>query len=385
MGHIMSEATGASKLDKAAETMIDSQGSPLPNTTLMMSTQAPPHVSNSFDCVLFALIGDGFVFLVICLIGVVGNSLSMLTFWPKVHENAMSLMLMSLAVVDTGVLVTYTFMISTPAFCIFFNTCSFYMRYVFMVLTAYFWPLPSALHLASTWHVTLVTFHRYLGVCHPHQFNRWTSMRQTRIQLLVICIASVLYNIPRFVDDMTKTVPGGGRYTIVKTKLGQSTLYGFLYNVGLYYLVIYAIPFASLMYMTIRLLKTLKESKIKKLTMTQAKKDEDDLTLTLVIVVLVYMICQVWNPIRRGLRLGLPYSKKGCGSIYFIFNYLTTLGILVNSAANFFIFCFCGKRFRRHLLQRLRYFRGNRVGAEGSANNGTNKRSGPSRPTQNTS
>ena len=317
--------------------------------------------SETFNCNLLKFITDGIVVLTIFVVGLICNTLAIVVFWPKRKMNSTSFLLIVLAFLDVGVVGTYMINVTISAFCLYFKTCSFYMRYIWVLTTTYLWPVSSALHLASTWQVTLVMFHRYMAACHPHKYTSWTSMAHTRIQIISILVCSMTYNIPRFVDILAKPSPDGSRFIFVATALGKSKIYGYVYDVGLYYIIIYVVPFTALTYMTIRLMRVLQKSRKTHQIMTKAKKEENDLTFTLVIVVLVYMVCQIMNPIRRGLSMGLPAEDLACGKPYSFVSFMTTMGIVLNSSCNFFIYCLCGKGFRRSLLKTLHFGRNNTV------------------------
>ena len=319
----------------------------------MNSTQSiSPNIDYS-SCLLFDFYTLGLTLSLTSLLGTLGNSLSILTFWPTRNENSTSLLLLTLAMVDIGVLITHTVMISPGAFCKYLGSCMTYMNFTFHWMTAYFWPFGSSFHLASTWLVVLVTFNRFIGVCHPHKFKSWMSVKMMKIQIIIIGAGSFVYNLPRFFDDWVKLSPDGTHFDIYLTKLGSSEVFGYFYNVALYYIVIYVIPFSGLIYMSVCLAKAIKDAKAKRAQMTRAKKDEHDLTLSLVIVVIVYMICQILNPIRRVLFAAIPSSSYRCGNpIIFV----TSLGIIINSSINFVIYCIFSPRFRRQLKGKLRNF-----------------------------
>lgn len=314
------------------------------------STVIADLTANTFNCLLFDFLTNGVIVSTFSILGTVGNMLSVLTFWSKRNESATSLLLLSLAIADTGVLVTHAIMICPPAFCPYMGACDKYMKFAFRWMTAYFWPVASTCHLSSTWLIILVMLNRYIGVCHPHKFKAWMSSRQTKIHVCLILVASLVYNLPRFFDDGVRLSATGEEYLFTKSDLGRSSVYHYLYNISLYYLLIYLFPFAMLTYMTIHLIKGLELTKLKRNQMTKSKKEENDVTLTLVVVVIVYMICQILNPVRRLVFLIFPSTNPSCGN-FMIF--LTTLGVIVNSAVNFIIYLICSPRFRYQLLKKI--------------------------------
>ena len=87
---------------------------------------------------------------------------------------------------------------------------------------------------------------------------------------------------------------------------------------------------------------------------TKKAQAENDMTKTLVVVVLMFMSCQLLNPIRRFMFAALPRSHLGCGSFYFYFAYLTPLILAVDVSSHFFIYSVCNKRFKEKLSQKWR-------------------------------
>lgn len=304
--------------------------------------------SPSFNCPLFKLLGEGVVFPMIFILGITCNSLTLLTFRMRLKGNPTALLLMTLAVLDSVVLSVWTLMRATPAVCLYMNSCSIFLSRTFVVMRAYVWPVGSAAHLAGTWVIVFVTFHRFVGVCYPFKAQQWTNIGRTRWHVTIITILSLVYNIPPFVDD-TIQEDSHSKYTLVKTTFGNNEAFNYFYSVGLYYMFIYLIPYTSLIHMSVKLIQVLLHTRKKKVVLNKARKEELEMTFTLVVMIMIFMVCQILNPIRRALALALDPLEQKCGTPYSFISYFSSLGIILNSAVNFVIFCVCGKRFRRDL------------------------------------
>ena len=87
---------------------------------------------------------------------------------------------------------------------------------------------------------------------------------------------------------------------------------------------------------------------------TKKAQAENDMTKTLVAVVLMFMSCQVLNPIRRIMYVVTPSSGRGCGSTYLYFAYFTTPVMVLDAASHFFIYSVCNRRFVEKLSQKWR-------------------------------
>jgi len=68
---------------------------------------------------------------------------------------------------------------------------------------------------------------------------------------------------------------------------------------------------------------------------TKKAQAENDMTKTLVVVVLMFMSCQLLNPVRRIMYALIPYSGRDCGSSYFYFAYLTSPVMTLDASSHF--------------------------------------------------
>jgi len=87
---------------------------------------------------------------------------------------------------------------------------------------------------------------------------------------------------------------------------------------------------------------------------TKKAQAENDMTKTLVAVVLMFISCQLFNPIRRFLLAVLPASSLGCGSFYFYFRALASPALALDASSHFFVYSLCNKRFNEKLSQKWR-------------------------------
>jgi preprotein translocase subunit SecG len=168
-----------------------------------------------------------------------------------------------------------------------------------------------------------------------------------------VLIGCFLFNFPRFVDDYAVTTPDGSKAVIRLTIVGSNSFYQIGYSGAIYYIIVYAVPFIALIFLTERLMVSLKKFYARREQITSAGRAENDLTKALVVVVIVFMICQILNPIRRLLAAVLPDYLMLCGSVYSYFTPLTAVGVMLDSSIHFFIYSMCDRRFRVRLRQRI--------------------------------
>lgn len=115
--------------------------------------------------------------------------------------------------------------------------------------------------------------------------------------MVAIAVGSIFFNFPRFIDDYAVTSSDGQKATLTSTVIGASNDYQIIYSGIFYYVVIYAVPMIALVFMTQRLITSIRKFYARREQMTSVGRVEHDLTITLVFVVVVFMVCQIGNPI----------------------------------------------------------------------------------------
>ncbi|KAK2140182.1 hypothetical protein LSH36_1450g00003 [Paralvinella palmiformis] len=257
--------------------------------------------------------------------------------------------MINLAVVDTLVLWVWVNQVAVPALCAVTGRCMHY-ELTKPFLLAYLWPVGSTVHMMATWSIVSITFTRFVSVCWSARATHLNSRRNVMIRLCSMHVFCLIFNVPRFFERYVFT-DGNGRPRVARSTVASTLLFNYGYQVFLYYLVIYIIPLTLVIYFTVRLYSSLRQWNKKREDMTAKARDNHDLTFSLVIVVVVFVICQLANPIRRLLVAIYPNTEYICGSIYFYYKSWVSILVNFNSASNFFIFCLCGVGFRRRLVQ----------------------------------
>lgn len=292
--------------------------------------------------------------ILVTLVGIVGNSFSIRVMFQNSKKSVTSFLLLNLAVTDNALLITWCILLCPHSFAAELNCCYDFLASTFQWISICLWPIASALHMAATWLMTLIALQRYVFVCMPTRAKSWT-VRISGYWVISILVVSVLFNLPRFFDDIVVLRPGSDKaYTTIKTALGDNETFQMIYAVVLYYIFIYVVPLCVICFCTQRLIRKVKEAWKKRKELTSTNRDETELTVTLIVVIFVFIICQVMNPLRRAVLAITPPENRGCNSFYFYISPLSGVSILANSAMNFVLYCICGRRFRRDLLKILR-------------------------------
>jgi len=87
---------------------------------------------------------------------------------------------------------------------------------------------------------------------------------------------------------------------------------------------------------------------------TKKAQAENDMTKTLVAVVLMFISCQLLNPLGIFLYAILPAGSVGCGSFFSYFKGLMAPAIALDASSHFFVYSLCNKRFNEKLSQKWR-------------------------------
>lgn len=179
------------------------------------------------------------------------------------------------------------------------NFFGYYSGYI----KAYGYMFASAIHLVSCWIVVLVTLQRYIAVCHPHQAKKWANLKTVKIEVFTVCISSFLFYVPaRSFQRYASWNEKKQRYDAIYTKFGSSVSFKVGYMVVAYYILIYVVPLSILIFTTYKLIRSLKQIDERKSQMTSSSGKKDEVTISLITVVVVFMVCQLTNPVSPFLR-----------------------------------------------------------------------------------
>ena len=300
----------------------------------------------------------------ICLgIGFVGNGLTMFTLWPERKTNTTTFLLITLAVFNNIELVFRYSTIVVTHLCDYASMysqsiCEFHDRWARPYIWLYVFPIGLIFQLAGTWNIVLVTFCRYVDACHPLKVKHLTSMFKIRITLLSITVSSIVFYIPRAVAGWVDYNEDGSAYTTYYREYTTYLAYNIGYFVIIHFVIIYLIPFASLIYMTTILIKKLRLRKKQHEQMTRKMRKEDGIHWVLITVVITFMLCHLLSPSMRILIRFLPDGfLNDCRYFFKYYSAVGSLGLLVNASSNFIIYCNLGNfglKFRRQLKMRVR-------------------------------
>ena len=226
-------------------------------------------------------------------------------------------------------------------------------------------------HTVTVWVTVLLTLNRYHAVV--TLVRSANSLARMRIKVLVVILLSILYNVPRFFehhvvridwvpDDEENINATTSNKTMNNTEiaykekkiyLGEVTTYQIGYSIILYYPVMYIVPFFCLAYLNTKLMFALKDIKKKRQAITGHKVKEDHVTVIVIVIVIAFICCQTPALVNQIFWSTLEYRQRKCGYFHFYYTRVSDLLVVLNSSANFAIYCLFGKTFRQVFLSTI--------------------------------
>ena len=261
---------------------------------------------------------------VVCVFGLVGNTLSFVVLHKGGCQNVGSFLLKALALADNLFLLAY----------VLASIDSLIYGHIFldsMNIRRYVRPIYLIIHLCSIWMVVLVAGNRYVAVCHPLVASRLCTKRNILFQIMIMTCAACAFNIPRFVKPL------------------EMYAYIYVYEGVFYNILLYAIPLVTLIFFNVHLIIDLRVAHRKRETMTShSNHDQNNLTLVIVIIVVAFIVCQTPALINVILNIFFYFFPGDC-SIYTISLWTGKVFFAMNSSINFFIYCLFRRQFRQQL------------------------------------
>ena len=314
------------------------------------------------NCELFEFVACTVLLGLLCLFGLLGNGTAFLVLRKHPTETSTIAVLQALAVADSLLLICALLLYCVPGIHSYFDSLD--TLYIYWGRSKEFvWPLAMITHTCAVWLTVMVTATRYLSVCRPLGSKKNACLHDPKIQILIVVMFSVFYNIPRFFEHQqigtkeTNVVINASeeeRVNVSNTNvndhklepihLGDNRLYQIIYSNILYYPVMFIIPLVSLTYFNAKLIQTIRQIKKKRETMTGHRSRDDHITICIIAIVCVFIICQtpaLINQIFWAIR------SPECGSFHFYYTKISDVLVVLNSSCNFIIYCLFGQSFRK--------------------------------------
>jgi len=321
---------------------------------------------NKDECTLFArlmintVIAGG-----VCALGLMGNALSFAVLRKDRQSPVASFLLQILAFTDSFFLGLWFVHFSVNDIFDFYQIDQ-YSHKIWIYTRLYTYPFLFIGQTGTIWLTVLIAVTRFIAICVPYKASTLCTLRMVKKSVITVAIFSVIYNLPRFFDtELVYTNHGGVvKYYFNYATLGQSEFYQLVYIDIAYYIFSFVLPLLLLAVLNAKLTWAYHKLKQKRHRLhgssdhtAERRKSslgsthqDPNITLVMIIVVLVFMLC---NLPARVVQIVWKYRDQKCMSPEFFVKEISNVMEVLNSSANFIIYCVFRQQFRDILSHQL--------------------------------
>lgn len=340
----------------------------LENNDLSNSVEATTNFSGGQGQENFAICSTfGFQFCVntiliglLCVLGLCGNTISILVLQKDRHNRVAVFLLQSLALADNSIL-CICFLTLTVLYglehVVAGNELFVIFRHIALKYTS---PLGNIALSSGIWLTVLLAINRYIAVCRPFKAKRWLTMTYARVQVAVVVTLSVLLNIPRVLRFPDSPCQKNSSNCSELTDLATDIRFGLYYLNGFYMPFVSVLPLVLLIGFNVPLIRQIQKTKrrMKRDSLSYSGRQETNITIVMIVIILELIIFHTPDRIVQVVRAYywtiLRDSKSPkCPEFWYIADNLSNLLIVANSSTNFIVYYVCRRRFRRTLCQKL--------------------------------
>ena len=306
------------------------------------------------QCGLFFIIIYGPLYIVVCIFGLIGNSLSYAVLHRYSSKNVATFLLKALAVSDNLFLVTALFVQTLTAMLMSFGKEEVLVP-IYPYIQTYIWPVTHMIQMGTVWMMVLVATNRYIAVCKPLHAPQLCRKRYVKVQILVMTVLIIAYNIPRFFEYnwVNVNITTAENITEVQEQnigLQSKVIYNILYENVSYCLFVFLIPLIVLVVLNVHLVRELKSAQKSREALTsRTSTEENNITLVMVVIILVFIVCQTPSALNQILYYIVDDKQKQTCSHYMKYYHICNLLIIMNSSMNFVIYCVFRRQFQQDL------------------------------------
>ncbi len=187
----------------------------------------------------------------LCLIGLLGNLLSVYVFSRKtMRTSSINILLTGLSLTDFVLLLIVVPIFAIPALAEFTETSDGLADFIHFTI-AYVYPLALILQTSSVWIFILITVERFMAVCWPLKVGQYCTVDRSKVGLAAVFVLACGYNLVRFWEYTTAACPSdvicGSLYTV--PLLRSNPGYWLWYGTVLYLVTQFMVPFLAIAFL----------------------------------------------------------------------------------------------------------------------------------------
>ncbi|KAK3091717.1 hypothetical protein FSP39_022110 [Pinctada imbricata] len=293
----------------------------------------------------------GTVFLII---GLIGNTLSLLVWNRKSMQSSTGYYLIAQAIADITVLVFFYLTDSIKMIDPAITT-----SYAYGVFFAYIgYPVFFLGVVVSIWMTVGVTVDRYIQVCWIHRAKAFCNRKRAFVGIGLITGLCFIVNLPHFKTfyaiPASDRQPSDNAFAFTEFGAGEGSM---RYEFWVHCIVLVLVPWFTIFVLNLliihRVVKTNQKMSAGKTLKGKDKtrRAENQLTRLLLIVTFTFLVLIALQCITQCFYMLKPKSAN-LQLVDEAFS-VAKLGVVINSSINFFLYCLSGQRFRRELFNLL--------------------------------
>lgn len=292
---------------------------------------------------------NGVGMLLIGVMGIFGNIASMRVLSHKQMRSSANFILITLASSDLILIITSILLFGLPLIYPYNGHLKDYFFIIAPLLTKITFPLANIAQTISIYMTFLISFERYIAVCHPLKARSFCTHTRTKITILLIVLLAVIYNLTKFFETRLKEgfdEDYGKFYVVLASELRMNRQYIQIYIHWLYFIFMIFIPLAGITFFNLMILRQVRIVNRMRIKLTSKEQQDIKLTTMLFSVVIVFLICNFLSVLTNVLE-----------SFYNTHNDLLTkfsnFFVTINSSVNFIIYVVLVKKFRQIFIKQF--------------------------------
>lgn len=325
-----------------------------------LATVAASLQSSSSLCLNFSFYLNTVLIGVLCLLGLAGNTLSILVLQRDKHNEVAAFLLQTLAVADNALLLVSLVVLSVFVGIGPLPSARTVVLPAVPYLKKYVNPIGYVTKCMTVWTTVLLAINRFLAVCKPFAFDRILTVRRAKIQVTVIAVLSILLNVPRLFqyDVVYRTNSRNETVAVsVVTEFGQNKVIEMVYFNIIYTTVILGAPILLLVCFNTLLVRRLRVSmrNMRRNSIAYLGSQEKNITIVMIIIIVEFLVCHTPDRVINILK----YASEGhsgswtCPHPLFYAASISNVLIVFNASTNFVVYLAFRERFRRILREQV--------------------------------
>ncbi|EYB97029.1 hypothetical protein Y032_0144g2467 [Ancylostoma ceylanicum] len=199
----------------------------------------------------------------IAIFGILTNTINIVVFLDQeMRCSLVNHFLLVLSISDLLLLLCNFFMLIFPVIASMSNSVALHDSFPLILWYAY--PIGLSTQTCGVYLTVLVSVHRYLGVCQPFRAKRWVSGTPVKCAIIGSIVFSILINIHTWLElsiaECLSAEFNISVRSITLTALKSEETYNIITKCILYTLVMFVIPFVTLIIVNWRIIVALKQS-----------------------------------------------------------------------------------------------------------------------------